>query len=217
MSQPPLQHTLPSASQPATAPPNSENAFGWLLYFVLIEMTKYHTNTYSSTSNYTAINTPGGTSSVVSHTSSVTTPSQVIQTNQQYRTTATTMNVTRGIRDVLYPQKKFLSTYTDDLCFSIQPNSICYIIFDYVQRNPSVDTIVNREFWKAHKSIVPRVLNLKRATVSLAIRKKLKGKPFASYDHCICLLAIPFLICFSRCVVLQNICYCTTISCLMTL
>ena len=123
----------------------------------------------------TVILTPQSAASVVSATSSVTDISQTIQTNHVYKTVSTVLQVSQAIRDIVYPRKKILSNLTDDLGYSINPNSVCYLILDHVQRQPSVDTIINRAFWQAHKSMVSRVLNLKRATVIFAIRKKFQG------------------------------------------
>ena len=114
---------------------------------------------------------------MVSNTSSlITEPTQALRTFQQYRTGATTIQVTRAIRDVVYPKKKFISNYNEDLCFSTDPHSICFLILEYLQRNPAADSTINREFWQAHKKLVPKTLNQKRSTVIFAIQKKFKGK-----------------------------------------
>lgn len=118
--------------------------------------------------------------STVSNTSSlITESSQGFRTFQQYRTSATTIQVTRAIRDVVYPRKKFISNYNDDLCYATEPHSVCFLILDYLQRNPTVDSTMNREFWQAHKKLVPKTLNQKRSTVIFAIQNKFKGKTFS--------------------------------------
>ena len=126
------------------------------------------------------------------------------------------MQVTRAIRDIVYPRKKYLLHYNDDLCFSIDPNSVCFLILDYLQRNPSVNTAINRDFWQSHKSIVPRTLNLKRSTVMFAIRKKFKGKHRALIQYYTC-YSLHFIVSYvpvcrlhqSTCESIQNSCLTT--------